>query len=148
MRTVSRPSLSPGPRSARRPARGEEGAVAVEAAIVMPLILLMLFGIIDFGRALQQQTLLVTAVREGARTGALNGTNTQVTARVTSIAGTDVSLTTIALCTNSSTTTAEAKITAEQPFTALTPVFALMQIYGQTTTLSTLKATGVMLCTG
>ncbi|WP_308200949.1 TadE/TadG family type IV pilus assembly protein [Actinoplanes sp. M2I2] len=147
MRTASRPSLSPGPRTARRPARGEEGAAAVEAAIVLPLILLLLFGIIDFGRALQQQALLTSAVREGARTGALNGTAAAVQTKVQSIAGMDVTVVS-SICTSGSLISADASVTATQPFTALTPVFALMQYYGSTTTLTSLRATGVMACTG
>ncbi|MCO8269831.1 pilus assembly protein [Actinoplanes sp. TRM 88003] len=139
--------LNPGPGTVRRPARGEEGTAAVEAALVLPLILLILFGIVDFGRALQQQALLVAAVREGARTAALNGTSGTVQTKVQGIAGTDAAVTTT-LCTGGSSTTADATVTATQPFTALTPVFVLMQYYGTTSSLTTLKATGVMACTG
>ncbi|MCY1145602.1 pilus assembly protein [Actinoplanes sp. Pm04-4] len=119
----------------------------MEAAIVLPLILLVLFGIIDFGRALQQQALLTVAVREGARTAALNGTTASIQTKVQSVAGTDAVVTST-VCTGGSSTTADASVTATQPFTALTPVFALMQYYGTTSSLTTLKATGVMACTG
>jgi Flp pilus assembly protein TadG len=145
--TAVRSLLSPGPRTARRSVRGEEGAAAVEAAIVLPLILLVLFGIIDFGRALQQQALLTAAVREGARTAALNGTSAAVTAKVQSVAGTDATVATT-LCAGGSSVTADASVTATQPFTALTPVFVLMQYYGTTSSLTTLKSTGIMACTG
>nr|WP_221379629.1 TadE/TadG family type IV pilus assembly protein [Actinoplanes polyasparticus] len=147
MLTAVRSLLSPGPRIARRPVRGEEGAAAVEAAIVLPLILLVLFGIIDFGRALQQQALLTAAVREGARTAALNGTSASVTAKVHSVAGADATVAST-LCTGGSAVTADASVTATQPFTALTPVFVLMQYYGTTSSLTTLRATGIMACTG
>lgn len=114
---------------------------------MLPLILLVLFGIIDFGRALQQQALLTAAVREGARTAALNGTSATVTAKVQSVAGTDAAVTST-LCTGGSAVTADASVTATQPFTALTPVFVLMQYYGSTASLTTLRASGVMACTG
>jgi Flp pilus assembly protein TadG len=39
----------------------------VEFAIVLPVLLLLVFGIIDFGRALYTQNNLTSAVREGAR---------------------------------------------------------------------------------
>lgn len=39
----------------------------VEFAIVLPIILLMVFGIVDFGRALYTVNNLTAAVREGAR---------------------------------------------------------------------------------
>ena len=47
------------------------GAAAVEFAFVAPLFLIMLFGIIECGRALMVQQLLVNATREGARQAAL-----------------------------------------------------------------------------
>ncbi|MBU2664191.1 pilus assembly protein [Actinoplanes bogorensis] len=119
----------------------------METAIVMPLILLMLFGIIDFGRALQQQTQLTAAVREGARTGALNGTSAQVQAKVTAVAntGATISYTTLTLCGG---TSADAVVTAKQTFTALTPIFSIMALFNQTASISSLTATGVMACTG
>lgn len=45
----------------------ERGAVAVEMAIVLPLLLLILGGIVDFGRAYFTQIVLANAAREGAR---------------------------------------------------------------------------------
>jgi len=39
----------------------------VEFAIVLPILLLMVFGIVDFGRALYTLNNLTAAVREGAR---------------------------------------------------------------------------------
>ena len=51
------------------------GAAAVEMALVMPVLFLMLFGIIEFGWILSVQNSLVNAAREGARTGALQGTD-------------------------------------------------------------------------
>ena len=54
----------------RRPARGgalDRGAAAVEFALLLPLLLLLVFGIIDFGRALNAQVTLTQAAREGAR---------------------------------------------------------------------------------
>jgi Flp pilus assembly protein TadG len=53
-------------------ARKEKGAVAVEMAIVLPLLLLILLGIIEFGRALNVQVSLTQAAREGARYAAIH----------------------------------------------------------------------------
>lgn len=139
--------LSPGSRTARRPTRGEEGAAAVEAAIVLPLILLLLFGIVDFGRALQQQALLTSAVREGARVAALNGNSATVQTKVQNVAGTTAVVVSV-LCTGSSSVTADASVTATQPFAPLTPIFAFMQMYGASGSFTSLKATGTMSCTG
>ena len=49
----------------------DRGAVAVEFALVLPLLLLILFGIIDFGRMLNAQITVNEAAREGARAMAL-----------------------------------------------------------------------------
>lgn len=53
----------------------ERGAVAVEFALLLPLLLLIIFGLIDFGRALNAQITLTQAAREGARLDALNEPN-------------------------------------------------------------------------
>lgn len=45
----------------------EVGAAAVEFAIILPVLLLIVAGIIDFGRAFFTQVTLTNAAREGAR---------------------------------------------------------------------------------
>jgi Flp pilus assembly protein TadG len=52
----------------------DEGAAAVEFALVLPLLLFVVFGIVDFGLAFQAQIIANNAVREGARTASLGGT--------------------------------------------------------------------------
>ncbi|WP_026539836.1 TadE/TadG family type IV pilus assembly protein [Paenarthrobacter nicotinovorans] len=52
--------------------RKERGAVALEMAILLPLLLLILLGIIEFGRALNVQVSLTEAAREGARYAAVH----------------------------------------------------------------------------
>lgn len=51
----------------RRPG-DDRGAVAVEAALVTPLILLIVFGIIEFSLLLKDAVAVTAAVRVGART--------------------------------------------------------------------------------
>ena len=46
------------------------GQAVVELAIAMPLLALMLFGLVDFGRAYFQYIAVVNATREGARVAA------------------------------------------------------------------------------
>jgi Flp pilus assembly protein TadG len=59
------------------------GAAAVEMAVVTPLLLTMLFGIIEFGYAFTVRQSLVTAAREGARIAALPGSsNADIQARI------------------------------------------------------------------
>jgi Flp pilus assembly pilin Flp len=55
----------------RRLMRDEQGAAVVEFALVMPILALIIFGIIDFGRAFYTVNNIISAVREGARYGAI-----------------------------------------------------------------------------
>jgi Flp pilus assembly protein TadG len=55
----------------------------VEFALVFPLLLLVMLGIMDFGFLFQRYEVLTAAAREGARVAILPGyTNADVTARV------------------------------------------------------------------
>lgn len=47
--------------------REERGAMVVEFGLVVPILLLLVFGIIDFGRAYYTLNNLTSAVREGVR---------------------------------------------------------------------------------
>ena len=49
--------------------RSESGASAVEFALLLPVLMMILFGIIEFGMALYRQAILTNASREGARLG-------------------------------------------------------------------------------
>lgn len=50
----------------------ERGAVAVEFALVFPLLLMLVFGIMQFGFVLAEQAGLSNGVRTGARYGSVN----------------------------------------------------------------------------
>jgi len=58
------------PRGTRRACRG---AAVVEMAIVTPLLLTLVFGIIEFGWAFMVRQALINAAREGCRTAVLPG---------------------------------------------------------------------------
>ncbi len=49
--------------------KSQHGTVAVEFGIVLPILMLTLFGITQFGTAYYKQQVLTAAVREGARMG-------------------------------------------------------------------------------
>jgi Flp pilus assembly protein TadG len=55
-----------------KPKQKERGAVAVEMAIVLPLLLLILIGTMEFGRVFNVQNSLTQAAREGARHAAIH----------------------------------------------------------------------------
>jgi Flp pilus assembly protein TadG len=50
-------------------ARSEQGAAAVEFALLLPILLVVLLGTIEFGLAFFTQEVLTNASREGARAG-------------------------------------------------------------------------------
>lgn len=56
----------------RRP-RGERGASAVEFALVLPVLILVLGGIIDLGRFMFSAAIATNAAREGARLVVVDG---------------------------------------------------------------------------
>ena len=60
----------------RRARRDERGAAALEFALVMIPLLLILGGIVNFGVVFAQQLALDNAARQGARWGAVDGRTT------------------------------------------------------------------------
>ena len=52
----------------------EEGVAAVEFAIILPVVCLILFGVLEFGRVWSQSQLFQGAAREGARCAAVKAT--------------------------------------------------------------------------
>lgn len=64
-------------RRARRALRDgiyKRGAAIVEMAVVTPLLLTLLFGVIEFGNSFMFRQILTNAAREGARTSAIQAT--------------------------------------------------------------------------
>lgn len=63
--------------------RGERGNSLVEFALVLPLLLLVFAGIVDFGFLFQRYEVITNAAREGARLAVLPGyASTDVDGRV------------------------------------------------------------------
>ncbi|MFH5878566.1 TadE/TadG family type IV pilus assembly protein [Arthrobacter sp. NA-172] len=58
------------------PRASERGAVAVEFAILAPLLIMLLLGIMEFGRAYNVQVSLSNAAREGVRVMAISNDQT------------------------------------------------------------------------
>ncbi len=66
----------------QRSAASDLGAAAVEFAIILPVLILILGGIIEFGRVMYTQSIAVGAAREGARTLAVGYTRADAVSRV------------------------------------------------------------------
>lgn len=56
----------------------QKGQAIVEMALVMPLLIMLLFGIVEFGRVLNTYIVVTNLSREGARIGAVGGSDTAI----------------------------------------------------------------------
>jgi len=67
--------------------QNDEGAELIEMAIVLPLLLFLIMGMVDFGFLFQRYVVLTNAAVEGARVASLPGySDTDVSDRVTAYA--------------------------------------------------------------
>lgn len=71
----------------RRRAESNRGQALVETALVLPLVLMILLGIAQFGLIMNAQLTLQNAAREGARMGATGGDDSSVISRVYLVSG-------------------------------------------------------------
>jgi Flp pilus assembly protein TadG len=61
------------PNLVRKPHARRSGAAAVEFAIVLPLLVLLVFGCVDLGRSIGAYVIVSNAARVGAEYGATHG---------------------------------------------------------------------------
>jgi Flp pilus assembly protein TadG len=52
-----------------RRASNQQGATAIEAALLLPMLIVLIFGMIEFGLLMYNRQILTNASREGARAG-------------------------------------------------------------------------------
>lgn len=134
--------------------RTDRGAAAVEFALVLPLLLLLVFGIIDFGRAYASQIALTQGAREGVRLLALKGSVADVEARLPTTAvaplvpgATDpVSVGSAVTCGSAT----DAQLVLRQDFSYITPLPGLAVAFGGSAwdTSVVMEGEAVMRCEG
>lgn len=126
--------------------RHEHGASIVEFAIVLPLLLLLIGGMIDFGRLFYTEVMITNAAREGAR-AAMYGNSP--TSRATAALSGKVSNATITVnqACAAGATTGNAQITVSVPYqwVMLKPAMAL---FGGSIADPTLTGKATMQCGG
>lgn len=120
----------------------ERGAAAVEFALVVPILIALVLGIADFGRAYMLESTLYTAAREGARYGAIHGEATTDEVRLKALAaahnmGIPVAGTTAIAENTCATTEDNVSVTVDSAFDFFLPLSDI-----------TITATGVMRCGG
>ncbi len=69
-----------------RQIRRERGAAAVEMALVLPVLLLVIGALVDLGRMFHAQLVLSSAAREGARMVSVDYSNADAITRMTAAA--------------------------------------------------------------
>jgi Flp pilus assembly protein TadG len=110
----------------------DRGAAAVEFALCLPILLLLVFGIIDFGRALNAQISLTQAAREGVRLASLGYSGAAVQARTQAAAPalSGITVTIAASCPPGAGPAADAEVNVSYSFHFVTPVGAIAGMFG------------------
>ncbi|BCJ71815.1 hypothetical protein CS0771_13590 [Catellatospora sp. IY07-71] len=111
--------------------RADRGAAAVEMAFVLPLLLLLVLGIIDFGRMLNAQISVTEAAREGARAATISSVAGAAQTRVNKV-NTDYTVDTGAstFCPASPTAGSDATVVVTYTFEWITPVGGIASMFG------------------
>ena len=86
---AEQPAPAPRPSAFRRVANGfrhprqtEVGQSLVEFSLVLPIFLVLIFGLVDFGRAFYAWLIVTEAAREGARAAAVQSDATTVNSKI------------------------------------------------------------------
>lgn len=139
-----------------RNARSERGTALIEAAVTIPMLLLVAVGIFEFGRAFQTWQVITNAAREGARVSVTpTATVTNVTARVRQYMQTGqlpgyatatVSVNRNSTITVNGVTEAASQVTVDYPFSfvVLQPVARLVNPSSNTGGAVTMRAQALM----
>jgi Flp pilus assembly protein TadG len=117
----------------------DDGAALVEFALVLSLLTLILFGIIEFGRAYNAQETLTHAAREGVRVLAITG-DADAAVAATRNAAPELDPAQIGVETRACSPGYPTELTASYPFELDIPFFGSRTL--------TLDATAVMRCSG
>jgi Flp pilus assembly protein TadG len=118
----------------RRMVTSRDGSVILETAIMITILLILMFGIIDLGRALFTANNLVSAAREGARYGAtdLNLVTDTLAVKDTVInhfspfGGAALTRANIATTFIGGSPPSSLRVTITYPFTWITPIRSLV----------------------
>src|SRR5262245_48502921 len=121
--------------------QARRGSAVVEFAVVAPLLFAIVFGLVEFGRAIMVEQALVSAAREACRVAVLAGTSrTDVTDRATaSLAAAGISSFTITMNPDppsSATEGTPVTITIAVPFNNVTWLPAPIYLGGKNLTAS------------
>jgi len=113
----------------------QDGSVILETALMISVLLILMFGMVDFGRVMYTTNSLVSAAREGARFGATQNTVNTGAIQDTVLArfnpyrfGGDNLLKANVTATAVGTPTTSIRVSISYPFTWITPVAAVASL--------------------
>lgn len=118
--------------------RSDRGAAAVEFALVLPFLLLLICGVVDFGRAYNAQITVTHAARESVRALALQKDHEAAAKRAAPLL--DVTIVDLQACPNEA---GLATLTVVADFGFITPLITKLA-----PGLTRLTSEGVMRCGG
>jgi len=110
---------------------GEKGQNLVEFAMVIPIFLVLVFAIVDFGMGFHAWITVTNAAREGARIGAVGADSATIEARVvdtaSSLVATDLNVTVV----NAQGAPGEAvSVDVEYDYDLITPLSGVLGLLG------------------
>jgi hypothetical protein len=117
----------------------ERGAAIVEFALLLPILIVLVFGVVEFGRAYNASVTLTHASREGVRELAISRDPGSAVA-VTKSAATTLDPLRVSVIAGTCVPGEAARLEATYPFTYSIPLFGGGPV--------TLRSTAVMRCGG
>ena len=119
---------------------GERGQTLVEFTLILPLFLVLIFALVDFGRAYYSFLLVTNAAREGARAAAVQGDSATIDSKTygsfctaaSPPSGCAIGPTGITVTKTNvqGTKGSETTVTVSYAFTYVTPVGSLLTLIG------------------
>lgn len=107
--------------------RSRAGSTAVEFAMILPVFIAVIFGIIEFGRMIWTRNTMEHAVEVAARWGAINTTKTD--AEIEAYAATQLIVVAPATVVfNSTSSSSSVSLTATHDFTSLAVAFGIPSV--------------------
>lgn len=129
----------------------ESGAAALEFALVLPILVLLVCGIIDFARAYNAHISLSGGAREGVRVLALGTGDAEAATKLGAPSLPEEEITVVIDPEDCSTSAGNpATVTASYQYSYITPISGLLEFFGGSSLASPVPITGigVMRCGG
>jgi len=116
----------------RKKDKGERGQSLVEFALIVPLFLLLVFAIVDFGMGFYSWITVTNAAREGARFGVVGADSAAITDRVNdtagSLSGPNLTITVDNATDQGGVSGEELSVSVDYEYELITPVSSLLNM--------------------